>query len=222
MADVNDTNLRPSTLAWQRAARFVGAMSQYKRPSPLSTPALRRRVSRTAADEGGEADSWTWAQNNRGRAAASPLPTAARAASRVMRPLSRRFGPTVADLDEHWVAIVGEALAKYTRPEKFQGGASGSILLVRARGPAAALVEAQTPKILERVARYSGRTPTRLKIVQGPLHAPASKPKAKVQRIKKVDALSLETRGLDNILAELESAIAMRETPASSAPSSKE
>lgn len=139
-----------------------------------------------------------------------------------MRPLARRFGPTLNDLEQHWTSIVGEALAQYTRPEKFQGGASGSTLLVRARGPAAALVEAQASKILERVAHYSGRAPKRLKIVQGPLHATSPKPKARVQRVRKVSTLSLETRGIDNILAELESAIAKRETLSSSAPSSKE
>ncbi|MGP1275412.1 MAG: DciA family protein [Caulobacterales bacterium] len=128
----------------------------------------RRRIApRNDAISRAEAD--LWAVDHRGKPAIKPPPQAGLAMARVLRPLARAFGPGVSELEEHWSAIVGEALARWSSPEKLQAGA----LVVRARGPAAALIEAQSAVILERVAQYAGKTPRRLRIVQGSLAAPA-------------------------------------------------
>lgn len=194
-------------------------MSRYDASSSLSTPPLRRRVARGAARDLSEEESWEWVKRNRGRAPVSPPPSAARAIGKVMRPLAARFGPGLSDLEEHWPAIIGEALAAYTKPEKFQGGASGLTLVIRARGPAAALAEAQAPQILERVARYAGKAPKRLKIVQGPLSADMSPVRARKSRITKVKAFTPEPRGLDAVLETFEAAVRARESGAAAAPS---
>lgn len=197
-------------------------MSRYDASSRLSTPAPRRRVARGDARELSEEESWAWVQRNRGRSAAKPPPAAARAAGKVMRPLSARFGPGLSELEEHWPAIIGDALANYTRPEKYQGGASGLTLVIRARGPAAALAEAQAPQILDRVARYAGKAPQKLKIVQGPLSAQAAPGRAKKRRITKVKAFTPEPRGLDAVLEAFEAAVRAREAGTPAPSSSKE
>jgi hypothetical protein len=197
-------------------------MSRYDAPSRLSTPPRRRKVARGAARPLSEEESWAWANSHRGRPATSPPPAAARAAGKVMRPLSARFGPGLAELEEHWAAIIGEALANYTRPEKYQGGAAGLTLVIRARGPAAALAEAQAPQILERVARYAGKAPKKLKIVQGPLTAEAAPARAKTRRVTKVKAFTPEPRGLDAVLETFEAAVRGREAGRAAPSSSKE
>lgn len=127
----------------------------------------RRRI-RSNSDAAARAEADLWAISHRGRPAIQPAPPAGRALANVLRPLARAFGPGVSELDEHWEAIVGEALARWSSPEKLQAGT----LTVRARGPAAALIEAQSGVILERVAQYAGKAPKRLRIVQGSLAAP--------------------------------------------------
>ncbi|WP_158272108.1 DUF721 domain-containing protein [Marinicauda salina] len=128
----------------------------------------------------------SWAERHRGRAPAPAAPSAGKAAARVVRPLAKAFGPGIAELDAHWAAIVGDQLARWTRPERFQGGAAGSTLVIRARGPAGALAEAQSARILERVAHYSGRSPTRLKVIQGALSD--ARPSAEAPRVRRVRA----------------------------------
>lgn len=128
----------------------------------------RRRI-RSKSDAVSRAEADLWAVDHRGKPAIKPPPPAGRALAKVMRPLATAFGPGVSELDQHWAAIVGEALARWSSPEKLQAGT----LTVRARGPAAALIEAQSGIILERVAQYAGKAPKRLRIVQGSLAAPA-------------------------------------------------
>ncbi|KPP82497.1 MAG: putative RNA-binding protein [Oceanicaulis sp. HLUCCA04] len=145
----------------------------------------RRRI-RSKSDGEAQREADAWAVNHRGRPAIKPPPPAGRAMAGVLRPLARAFGPGVSELDEHWAAIVGEALARWSSPEKLQAGT----LVVRARGPAAALIEAQSGIILERVAQYAGKAPKRLRIVQGSLAAPAGPVRrASTRVVKRADPL---------------------------------
>ncbi|MFW5661036.1 MAG: DciA family protein [Oceanicaulis sp.] len=128
-----------------------------------------------------------------------------------MRTLTKQLSPAMAELDANWEAIVGPQLAAYTRPEKFQSGAGGLTLAVRARGPAAALVEAQAPRILERVSRYSGKAPRRLKIVQGPLNESFAPGRVRSQRITKVARLDGGRKNLDALMEDWAEAVARRE-----------
>ncbi|MCC5981913.1 MAG: DUF721 domain-containing protein [Oceanicaulis sp.] len=174
---------------------------------------VRRRVRVDASRPGYREDAEAWASTHRGRPAAPPPPAAARALGAVMRPLAKAFGPGVSELDEHWEAIVGEALARWSSPEKLSAG----LLTVRARGPAAALIEAQSAVILERVAQYAGRAPKRLRIVQGSLAAPAGPVRKRVQRgVRRDDVASFahSTAPQDRLeaaLADFQAAIRERE-----------
>ena len=113
----------------------------------------------------------------RGRAAIRPAPSAGIAAEGVLRPLARKFGVGVELLREHWSEIVGERLAAWSQAETIQRAGGVSTLVIRARGPAGAVLQAESKRILERVALFSGqRAPTRLRVIQGSAVMDKSKP----------------------------------------------
>jgi len=193
------------------AANHGAMVRNMKRPPLTSTPNRHviARGRRTARDQ---ADASAWLGENRGRAQIKPPPSAGRAASKLIKPLAKQFsGPSVSELDQHWPEIVGPQLAQFTKPEKFQGGAAGSSLVIRARGPAAALVEAQSAQILSRVANYSGKQPKRLKIVQGPLTETVTKAKPHPNRVTKVEKFTRQHDTLDATLEAWRKAIEKRE-----------
>lgn len=100
----------------------------------------------------------------RGRPAFSGAPSAGRAAGKILKPLSEKFGPGAEALARHWPEIVGETLAQWCAPDSIRGGT----LYVTARGPAAAVIEAESRRILQRVASFAGRSaPVRIRIRQG-------------------------------------------------------
>ncbi len=136
-----------------------------------------------------------------------PLPTAAEAAAilaqRRSRPpgrppkamgtaltpflksLEARFGASVSPLAARWKEIVGETLAKRTEPVRLtkpRGGGPG-VLELKVDGPAAALVQHQAPDILERVKLVLGEGAVdKIRIVQGPVRAPAATAKRPARR----------------------------------------
>ena len=139
--------------------------------SRLSHIAARRRIQRQPGTNDVQ-DALKWAEDHRGRPAIKPPPRVGVAAARLIKPLAKRFGPGVNELDEHWEAIVGAPLAQWSKPDKIVGTPSGLTLVVQAKGPAAALIEAQSNRILERVGQYAGRQPKRLKLIQFQSHRP--------------------------------------------------
>lgn len=101
---------------------------------------------------------------HRGRSAFAGPPSAGRAAGKILKLLADKFGPGVDALARNWPEIVGETLAQWCAPDAIRGGT----LYVTARGPAAAVIEAESRRILERVSRFAGRAaPTRIRIKQG-------------------------------------------------------
>jgi hypothetical protein len=122
-----------------------------------------------------EAAASAYIATRRGRRAIQPLPPVGRAAEKVLKPLARRFGVGVEQLRENWPAIVGDRLAQWSEPQTVQRSGGINTLVIRARGPAAAVLQAESRRILERVRTYSGaRAPTRLRIVQGTSARPAA------------------------------------------------
>ncbi len=79
----------------------------------------------------------------------------------------------------HWPAIIGEALAEFSSPEKLafprmpnegRGPQEGATLTIRVDGPVALEIRHLEPQIIERINRYYGYSAVaRLKLVQGPL-----------------------------------------------------
>lgn len=128
-------------------------------------------------------------ESQRGRPAIRPAPRAGRAASRVIRPLSQKFGPGSQGLKSQWVNIVDPKYAKLSRPGRMTGSKYGRVLTIEAAGPAAALISADSQKILERLNQYLGQGyVARLRFVQSGLNPQkqnAPKPLAKTRAPQK-------------------------------------
>ena len=122
-----------------------------------------------------EAAASAYIQARRGRAAIRPAPSAGIAAEKVLRPLARRFGVGVDQLREHWPEIVGSRLAQWSSPESLQRSGGIHTLVIRARGPAGAIIQAESRRILERVGTFSGKqAPTRIRVIQGSAQSAAT------------------------------------------------
>ena len=122
-----------------------------------------------------EAAANAYIQARRGRAAFRPAPSAGIAAEKVLRPLARRFGIGVEQLREHWPEIVGSRLAQWSSPESLQRSGGIHTLVIRARGPAGAIIQAESRRILERVGTFSGKqAPTRIRVIQASGQAPVT------------------------------------------------
>ena len=120
----------------------------------------------------------------RTRPAPRPAPRAGRALQGLIKELDARFGRGASALEPRWTEIVGERLARVTRPQKLNKGrgGSGGTLELRVAGPAALLVQHQSEEILSRVNLFLGQGAVgKLRIAQGPikpLAEPAQRPKS--------------------------------------------
>ncbi len=93
---------------------------------------------------------------------------------RVARPVLGRQGQAAAQVFGRWPEIVGPSLAAVSAPEKVQrarGNGGGATLYLRvSSGAAAAMIQPQTPQILQRVNAYLGPGAVKhIKVTQGPL-----------------------------------------------------
>lgn len=93
---------------------------------------------------------------------------------RVTRPVMGKRGFSAGQVIARWAEIVGAELAASTAPERVQfnrGARSNGVLHLRvASGAAAALIQPQTPLIIERVNDFLGpSTISQVKVTQGPL-----------------------------------------------------
>lgn len=118
----------------------------------------------------------------RTRPAPRPAPPAGRALTKFVRELDEKFGRGAGALEPRWREIVGDQLARVTRPQKLSKGrdGTGGVLELRVAGPAALLVQHQSAEILTRVNLFLGAgSVDKLRIAQGPvkpLSAPSAAP----------------------------------------------
>ena len=112
----------------------------------------------------------------RTRPAPRPAPPAARSLVPFIKELDERFGRGASALEPRWREIVGDRLARVTRPQKLTKGRNGAggVLELRVAGPAALLVQHQSADILARVNLFLGAGAVeKLRIAQGPVKPPA-------------------------------------------------
>jgi len=95
-------------------------------------------------------------QKHRGRPQYRHAPSASRAANKVLRPLSRKFGPGVSSLRSHWPEIIGERWAALSKPTAVRGITGAKVLHIEAKGPAAAMLQADSARILGKVNQFLG------------------------------------------------------------------
>ena len=108
----------------------------------------------------------------RTRPAPRPAPPAGRALAPFIRELDEKYGRGAGALEPRWREIVGDQLARVTRPQKLTKGRAGSggTLELRVAGPAALLVQHQSAEILSRVNLFLGPGAVeKLRIAQGPV-----------------------------------------------------
>lgn len=123
-----------------------------------------------------------------------PAPKAARSLAPFIKELDERFGRGAGALEPRWREIVGDQLARVTRPQKLTKarGGSGGTLELRVAGPAALLVQHQSADILARVNLFLGPGAVdKLRIAQGPvqpLPQMAASKKGARRRIDPLDA----------------------------------
>jgi len=104
----------------------------------------------------------------RGRRVRGTAPRAGVAAGKILRPLARKFGVGIEQLRANWADIVGSRLAQWSEPETVQRQGASRTLVIRARGPAAAVLQAESRRVLDRVRTYTGaQGPTRIRVIQG-------------------------------------------------------
>jgi hypothetical protein len=130
----------------------------------------------------------------RTRPAPRPAPPAGRHLSSFIKDLDEKFGRGASALEPRWREIVGDQLARVTRPQKLtkgRGGAGGTLEL-RVAGPAALLVQHQSEDILQRVNLFLGPGAVdKLRIAQGPvkpLPVPAASKKGARRKFQPLDA----------------------------------
>jgi len=107
----------------------------------------------------------------------------AAALAKLTRPAYKRRGFAHADILARWTAIVGDALAATSCPEKLHfptGASAGATLQVRVASGFALELQHLAPLVIERINTFYGyRAVNRLKLVQGPLpvrRAPRRRP----------------------------------------------
>ena len=123
-----------------------------------------------------------------------PAPPAGRSLAKFVRELDEKFGRGAGALEPRWREIVGDQLARVTRPQKLTKGRAGSggTLELRVVGPAALLVQHQSADILARVNLFLGPgSVDKLRIAQGPvkpLPTTAASTRGARRRIDPLDA----------------------------------
>ncbi|CAN5199658.1 DUF721 domain-containing protein [soil metagenome] len=130
----------------------------------------------------------------RTRPAPRPAPPAGRSLSKFVRELDDKFGRGAGALEPRWREIVGDQLARVTRPQKLtRHKTGGGTLELRVVGPAALLVQHQSADILARVNLFLGPgSVDRLRIAQGPVKplpmTAAASTRGSRRRIEPLDA----------------------------------
>ncbi len=132
---------------------------------------LRKQDSLKARAARGNA--MNYLEKNRGRPQYRPPPSAAKAVNRVLRPLSRKFGPGIGGLRTNWPDIIGVRWAALSKPVAMRGAKGAKTLTIEAKGPAAAMIQAQSAQLLDKINQFLGAsTITKITVRQGRIQPP--------------------------------------------------
>ncbi len=145
----------------------------------MPSAALKAQVRQRARHGLVDADDAARLFNLPTRRAARALPRLGPRVVRLVRPLLRGTGASLAELSMRWKELAGPRLAKLCQPEKLLRSREGTVLVVVARGgPGAAFVELESEALTGRINAAFGRGfITRLRIRQGRIGAaPAGAP----------------------------------------------
>ncbi|WP_292050958.1 MULTISPECIES: DUF721 domain-containing protein [unclassified Brevundimonas] len=123
-----------------------------------------------------------------------PPPRAAHKLQKFIKELDQKFGRSANSLEARWAEIVGERMARVSRPQKIIKGKgnAGGVLELRVVGPAALLVQHQQQEIIEQVNLYLGANAVeKIRIQQGPVKPLVAAPSApKSRKLKPLPPIS--------------------------------
>ncbi len=128
-------------------------------------------------------------------------PPASKNLAPLLKSLEEKYGKGPAALQARWREIVGDTLARRTEPVRIIKGRNGDggALELRVDGPVASLIQHQAPQITARLDMLLGKgVVTRLRIVQGPVKAPAAPVAQRPRRKPPLDA-ALEKQLSDSL-----------------------
>lgn len=128
-------------------------------------------------------------------------PPAGKNLAPLLKSLEEKYGKGPAALQARWREIVGDTLARRTEPVRIIKGRNGDggALELRVDGPVASLIQHQAPQITARLDMLLGKgVVTRLRIVQGPVKAPAAAVAQRPRRKPPLDA-ALEKQLSDSL-----------------------
>jgi len=97
-----------------------------------------------------------WLETQRGRPQYRPAPHAGRAVNKILGPLAKKAGGSTANLRPHWPQIVGDKLARVSKPARYASGLRGRTLVIEAPNAASTLIMSNMQKILERIEAAIG------------------------------------------------------------------
>lgn len=97
-----------------------------------------------------------WLETQRGRPQYRPAPHAGRAVNKIIGPLAKKSGGSTANLRPHWPQIVGDKLARVSKPARYSSGARGRTLVIEAPSAAATLLQSNRTRILARIEAAIG------------------------------------------------------------------
>ncbi len=107
-------------------------------------------------------------ERNRGNRQYRHAPSAGWSTGKVLKPLTKKFGPGRNALQGHWPEIVGEKWAMLSRPKAITGTKTGKTLVIEAKGPVAALMQANSGQYLAKINQFLGQgTVTKIIVKQG-------------------------------------------------------
>jgi len=116
-------------------------------------------------------------QKHRGKPQYRHAPSASRATNKILRPLSRKFGPGVSSLRSHWAEVIGERWAALSKPTAIRGTTGAKTLHIEAKGPAAAMLQADSARILDKVNQFLGAGAiNKIAVKQGRIQVKTKKP----------------------------------------------
>ncbi len=116
-------------------------------------------------------------EHNRGNRQYRHAPSAGWSTGKILKPLTKKFGSGKSDLQAHWPEIVGDKWAALSAPFAIRGSKTGKTLVIEAKGPAAALISANSTQLLAKINQFLGAgSITKISVKQGRIAAPKKKP----------------------------------------------
>ncbi len=134
-------------------------------------------------------------ERHRGQQQYRHAPSAAWSTNKILRPLTKKFGPGKSALQSHWPQIIGEKWAQLSRPLSIRTSKEGKTLIIEAKGPASALIQANSGQLLGKINQFMGANAiTKIKVVQGRIKMPHTKTEdIKPQQVDQLHSLLEDT-----------------------------